>query len=196
MRRRSFLTAIGCAASPAVAGCMGDPAEIRINDISNPLVTILSEDGDDQSYTFTLQNEGIAGDIRLEYYFFESAQTPNPDDSALFGGDNHPEIYLDRAEYAKLEAGETRTFSIERSPGDPGEDHGIFAHPAEYQATIENEGGSGEIDVYFEVDGMRSDYFDDPEPKRREIDSNEKIEVRWNEVIPLQAQHEVYAEPV
>lgn len=198
MRRRKFIGAVGAASSIGLAGCLGDEPELRIPEFRQPAIEPQQQHVEvlNGLYSYTIMNEGDDGNIRSELFFFEDSSTPDPTDSALYGGDEHPGITFDSSTEFFLASGETHTIEMEARELQDEEEVGIVSFPATRGAVIDNTGGSGEIEVHLEIQDSGDLEVEDPEPKSKSIGSNEELLVEFNVVVPQRARYEVYAEPV
>lgn len=199
MRRRTFLGAVGCASIVSLAGCteaFEDQMELRVTSFIEPELYKQDEDLVGNRYSYTVENRGETGEVRVEYYYFQNADTPNPDGLAAFGGDEHPEVTLDSAETVTMESGEIRTFEMTMDEDDSRDQMGIFAHPASLGGVVENNAdGSGEIEVHLEIDSREHD-VEDPDPIETSIGSQDEVRVIFNILILYGAAYEIFPEPV
>lgn len=195
MRRRTFLGVVGCTATVGIAGCLDDDPEPEITGLRNPVPIVNTVDNVDDDYLATIRNEGSPGLVRVELFFIQNEDTPQPRESVLYGGDDNPEVTFDSATQESFSGGQTREITMTAVEESNTEWFDIFPHAATYRAVIQNNGSAGEIEVSFRISESRGYDIDIPAPKHREIGSDQQIHVDFDVVLPGQVSYEVVAEP-
>lgn len=184
MRGRRLL-----APSRAVSAATPNPS--LLNCFERSLLDGIDTDGSE--YTATITNDGHAGNIRAELFFLADAGTPNPAESEEYGGAEPLGITFAGATEETFDEDETQTLTIAPDDVEQGEEYGIQPFPATFGGIIENEGGSGDVEVFFSVDETDHEFVE-PDPKTVSLESDEVREVAFDVVIPMDAAFEVAVE--
>jgi hypothetical protein len=171
--------------------------QLRITDFIQPNIIEQTDNYIENQYSYTVKNQGKTGKVRVEYYYLQSVDSPLPDRSAAFGGDEHPEVTLESAETVTMEEGEVRTFEMTKEENDPRENLAIYVIPASLGGVVENNAdASGDIEIRLEINESAEYDVEDPEPIQTTIDSHDEARVMFDVLIPENASYEMYPEVV
>lgn len=203
MKRRDFIVGTAAASAVGISGCAGSTnPEMEFGQfvVPDPRATSLDTNGDE--YFATIQNIGDDGSVRIELWYYQDSDVPNPSAASMYTP--NPAAmegrHFDLARTLYFDAEERREISILADDGQPfsteSSEFGIMPWPASHGAVFENTGSAGEIEFRFQYRDTQRTSIEEPTPKLETVGSDTTIEVIFDTVVPPGAEYEIYAEQV
>jgi hypothetical protein len=168
--------------------------DFEIAELSSPTPVVEDVGSEEDSYTAMVENQGREGLIRVELYYQEDENSPNPEQPSLYGGEEHPGVSFDSAKSVEFDAEQRREVSVTAEESTDWNLFRLLGHPASYTGVIDNSGDGGEVEARFEMTDAGGYEVDIPEPKTLELESDARREVTFEVVLPLEATYRVVVE--
>ena len=153
-----------------------------------------------REYFVTIQNSRGSGQIRVELWYFQDSNVPDPSAASIYLENSREgrQFDLDRSFYFNSE--ERREESIIGSENAPEQsefpEYALMVWPASHGAVFENTGESGEVEFRFEYRDTAGYDPVEPADKLEAVGSDSTIEVVFETVVPPRSEYEILAEPV
>ncbi|SDR15716.1 hypothetical protein [Natronobacterium texcoconense] len=191
LQRRTFLMTSGVMVSGSLGGCVAGLSEpdLTIVDLTATEVRVVSGSEEDDSFSVTAQNTGVAGDIEITLYW-QMTENADPED---IGSVQSIGWQREQQKVLYFDADERREVEFTATPPAAAVGYYFELHSRTAGAKIRNDGGAGEARVAMEYEHPAG--LPDREETTVFFQEDEVKEVTFDVRMAEDSEYEVIAEP-
>lgn len=196
MNRRKFIHSTAISSTVVLAGCSAEsltetePTLEVLELIQSESRLVSADDPSEDTFTATIQNTGVSGDISVALFWQTSDSGEKPEVISEIVSEGYPR---ERVKENFFNSGERRTIEFIAEPPENAIGYYFLTQPATYGANIQNSGSGGRAIVTISYDSSIN--IESTKEQAVYIDSDSTKEVLFNTTLHPDTEWEINVEP-